>query len=261
MICAAGVMASCANSYKESGSDSVFFNDNNGPITEKTYEGNIDEIKVATSIKAEVLKADTEKVVVSAPEEIMKYIKVDLSGGTLYIRVSGNIGRTTSTRNVKAVIYVKDFNVLRASSSASVKVKDAFQLNKLMVDVSSSASVQTEDLQARDFKIEATSSADFSGRVASENLLAEANSSGSISLSGKAVRGALEASSSGSIDAEGLTVENANLKANSSGTLRVGVAKSVTAEASSSGGITIYKRGTLEQINTEKNSGGGITIK
>jgi hypothetical protein len=58
-------------------------NKGNGVITEKTYDGDIDQIKVSTSIDAEVIKSDTEKVVISAPSDIMDNIKVDKNGGVL----------------------------------------------------------------------------------------------------------------------------------------------------------------------------------
>lgn len=242
---------------------SVFLNADagKGPITDKTYEGAIESIKVATSIKAEVVKSDTEKAVVSAPEDLMKYLKVEHSNGLFSIRVASGLGKTISTRNIKVVIYAKEFSALYASSSSSIKVKDGFKLKRLLVDASSSASADIAELSAEGVVMEASSSASLSGRISAESLQAEASSSGSISLRGKAVKGSFEASSSGSINAEGFTLENAVLQASSSGSITVGVAKSVTASANSAGGITILKRGPLEQINTDKNSGGGISIR
>jgi hypothetical protein len=87
MLAMSFVLTSCVkvkNENGEKGKDGwEFFSGNkgNGVITEKTYDGDIDQIKVSTSIDAEVIKSDTEKVVISAPSDIMDNIKVDKRWG------------------------------------------------------------------------------------------------------------------------------------------------------------------------------------
>ena len=107
-------LTSCINVNTEKGDISEIFSGKkgNGPITDKTYDGNINQIQVSTSIDAEVLKSDTEKVVISAPSDIMEFIKVENNGGNLRIFVNSGFGRNISTQNVKAKIYVKDFTGL-----------------------------------------------------------------------------------------------------------------------------------------------------
>ena len=84
MLAMSAVLTSCVyvspGKNGENGSDgwSGFSNnEGTGPITDKTYFGNIDQIQVSTSINAEVVKSDTEKVVLSAPSDILEYIRVN----------------------------------------------------------------------------------------------------------------------------------------------------------------------------------------
>ena len=267
MLAMSFVLTSCVkvkNENGEKGKDGwEFFSGNkgNGVITEKTYDGDIDQIKVSTSIDAEVIKSDTEKVVVSAPSDIMDNIKVALKGGVLAVYVDSGFGNNISTKNVKAKIYVKDFNQLSADSSADIKVLDTFTQDKVDVYISSSASIDVANLEANDLRIYTNSSGDFSGKIWAVNLGAYASSSGDINIFGKAKNATMDSNSSGDLKATDLIVENAILSASSSGDIVTSVSKSLTANANSSGEITVYKKGNLEQTQIHKNSGGDVYLK
>lgn len=267
MLAMSFVLTSCVkvkNENGEKGKDGwEFFSGNkgNGAITEKTYDGDIDQIKVSTSIDAEVIKSDTEKVVVSAPSDIMDNIKVALKGGVLAVYVDSGFGNSISTKNVRVKIYVKDFNQLSADSSADIKVLDTFTQDKVDVYISSSASVDVANLEANDLRIYTNSSGDFSGKVWAVNLGAYASSSGDINIFGKAKNATMDSNSSGDLKATDLIVENAILSASSSGDIVTSVSKSLTANANSSGEITVYKKGNLEQTQIHKNSGGDVYLK
>lgn len=267
MLAMSFVLTSCVkvkNENGEKGKDGwEFFSGNkgNGTITEKTYDGDIDQIKVSTSIDAEVIKSDAEKVVISAPSDIMDNIKVALKGGVLAVYVDSGFGNNISTKNVKAKIYVKDFNQLSADSSADIKVLDTFTQDKVDVYISSSASIDVANLEANDLKIYTNSSGDFSGKIWAVNLGAYASSSGDINIFGKAKNATMDSNSSGDLKATDLIVENAILSASSSGDIVTSVSKSLTANANSSGEITVYKKGNLEQTQIHKNSGGDVYLK
>ncbi len=267
MLAMSFVLTSCVkvkNENGEKGKDGwEFFSGNkgNGTITEKTYDGDIDQIKVSTSIDAEVIKSDAEKVVISAPSDIMDNIKVALKGGVLAVYVDSGFGNNISTKNVKAKIYVKDFNQLSADSSADIKVLDTFTQDKVDVYISSSASIDVANLEANDLRIYTNSSGDFSGKIWAVNLGAYASSSGDINIFGKAKNATMDSNSSGDLKATDLIVENAILSASSSGDIVTSVSKSLTANANSSGEITVYKKGNLEQTQIHKNSGGDVYLK
>lgn len=232
-----------------------------GPIVEKIYNGSIDQIQVSNSINAVIVKSEEEKVVVSAPDDIMEYVKVDNTGGKMRIYMNAGYGKSISTKNVKAKIYVKDFSQLNANSSADIKVNDNFKQDRVDVYVSSSGSIDVVGLEANDFKIEVSSSGDFSGKIFATNLKVSASSSGDVDLIGNAKNASINANSSASINATNLLIENANLSASSSGNVTTSVSRSLSADASSSGDIVVYRKGNLEQSNIQKNSSGDVKIK
>lgn len=250
---------SCSNAKHEN-KESVRLSDSyygNQSIVEKTYDVSFDKIEVATSINAEIIKSNQEKIVISAPSDIMDKILVEVSGDMVKIKVKPN--SKISTRNVKATIYAKDFSYLGASSSGNIVVKDKFMQDKLDIRVSSSGNI-FGNLEANDLSIKVSSSGDFEGKIWAVNLDARASSSGDIKISGKTKNARLESSSSGDIKAKDLVVDNATLlSASSSGDIYIGVKEYAKAAAASSGEVTIYKKGNI-QVDKSTSSGGKIVI-
>lgn len=224
-------------------------------IAEKEYKFDFEQIQVSTSIDAEVIKSDVERVVVFAPDNMMEDVLVENEGGKLHIRMKPGIRLNfTDDFKVWAKIYAKDFNSLKASSSGSINLKDKFVQEKMSVAVSSSGSIDG-DIEANDFSITASSSGDYSGKIWAINLNAEASSSGEIDLKGTAKQSVMQASSSGSINASEMVSETATLQASSSGSIDLAVSRQLMASASSSGDVTVYRKGDISVTKNESSSG------
>ena len=229
-----------------------------GIIKTQEFVKDFDEIKVAQSISAEVVKSDTEKVVITAPSDIMDEILVDNVDGKLFIHFKPN--RNISARNIAAKVFVRDFTHLEATSAAKILVKDKFTQDKTDVEVSSSGRI-TGNLEANDFSVDVSSSGYFSGEIWAVKLDAEATSSGDINLSGKAKNAALKASSAGTVDAGKLTAEISDIQASSAGNVTVATTNQLNASASSGGNIAVYRKGNLHIVSQNESSGGSVSIK
>lgn len=228
-----------------------------GTIKTKEFKMSFDEIKVSQSISAEIVKSDEEKVVVTAPSDIIDEIEVNNSGGKLSIRFKPNLN--ISARNVAVKIFAKDFSRVEANSSADIKIKDKFTQEKTDVIVSSSASING-NLEANSVSIEVSSSASFTGEIWAVELQSEVGSSGDINISGKAKNANLSASSSGTLNAQKLTAQNAEIEASSSGDVSVSVSDQLNAAASSSGDINVTRKGNLNVMSQKESSGGSVSI-
>ncbi len=229
-----------------------------GPITDKTYNLDFDGIKVAQSISATVIKSDVEKVVVSAPENILEDVLVEVTAGKVYIHFKPGIN--ISANNVSAKIYAKDFSEIEASSSGSIKVQDKFTQDRTKIKVSSSGTISGE-LEANEMDIDVSSSGDFDGKIWAVNLDVSASSSGRVSISGKAKNFDGDVSSSGTVNARNVSAENAELEASSSGSVNVSVSETLNAKASSSGSISVKKLGNVRIVETKESSGGSISLQ
>lgn len=229
-----------------------------GVVKNRVYNISFDEIRVAQSIFAEVVKADEEKVVVTAPSDILDDILVDNVDGKLYIHFKPNLN--ISARNVAVKIFAKDFSAIKASSSAKINIKDKFTQDRTDIEVSSSGTI-IGDLEANEMSLKASSSATYTGKLWAVNFDGKVSSSADVNLSGKAKNANIAASSSGSFNAKDMVVENAEIKASSSGSVDLSVENELRASASSSGGINIIQKGSLNVLSQNKSSGGSISIQ
>ncbi len=228
-----------------------------GVIKNKTYNISFDEIRVAQSINAEVVKATEEKVVVTAPSDILDDILVENINGQLYIHFKANLN--ISARNVAVKIFATDFSAIKASSSAKIIVKDQFTQDKMDIAVSSLGIIKG-NLEANEMLIQASSSGSYSGKIWAVNLESKVSSSADVTVSGKTKNATIAASSSGSFKASDLITDNADLKASSSASIHLSVANELRTSASSSGQINITKNGAINVISQKESSGGRISI-
>ncbi len=231
----------------------------NGPMRERTVTGDFDEIEVSQAIDAEVIKSDVEKVVISAPENIIDEVLVDNSSGELHIHYKPGI-RVMNSHNVSAKIYSRDFSKLNANSAAKITIKDKFVQDKMKIEVSSSAAV-SGDLEANDFDISIDSSGSFDGKIWAVDLDLDASSAASIDLSGKSKNAELNASSGSSISAKDLIVQNLKAESSSGASIDVTASSSIQGEASSGGSLNVYRKGNVTNISKEESSGGSVSIQ
>lgn len=229
-----------------------------GPVKQKEVTGDFDEIEVSQAIAAEIIKSDMEKVVISAPENIIDEILVDISGGKLHIHYRKGI-RVMNNHNVSAKIYAKDFSKIEANSAAGITVKDKFVQDKMNIDVSSAGAV-TGNLEANDFEISAGSSSGFTGKIWAVDLDIEASSGASIDLSGKAKKAEVSSSSGSSISAKDFVADNLRVDASSGASIDISASSSISAEASSGGSVSVYKKGNVTSVTKEESSGGSVSI-
>ncbi len=234
-------------------------NEDHGPLKQKEFSGDFDEIEVSQAIEAEIIKSDVEKVVVSAPVHIIDEVLVERRGGEVHIHYKTGI-RVMNTNQVTAKIYARDFVKLIANSAASIDIKDKFTQEKTEVKASSAASI-TGHLEANDLEISVDSSSSFDGKIWAVDLDVDASSAASITISGKAKNAEMSSSSGSSINGKEVTVENLKADASSGASLEISAGSTVDAEASSGGSVNVYKKGNVTVVKKEENSGGSVSIQ
>ncbi|WP_412850396.1 GIN domain-containing protein [Chryseobacterium sp. PMSZPI] len=258
------VLASCNERHEKKNKEKngwveKVINKESGPIQQKEFTGDFDEIQVSQAIDAEVIKSETEKVVISAPQSIIDEILVDNEGGKLHIHYKPGI-RVMNINKVTAKIYAKDFKKLGVDSAAKITVKDKYTQEKTDIDISSAGSI-SGNLEANDFDINASSSSNFSGKIWAVNLDIEASSGSSIDISGKAKHADITASSGSSISAKEVIADGVEADASSGGSVQISAVSSVKASASSGGSVDIAKKGELKSVSKEESSGGSVNIE
>lgn len=247
------------NSNGKSGWVDKVTNKDNGTVNEREFNETFDEIEVSQAIEAEIIKADVEKVVISAPANIIDDILVEKTGDKVHIHYKRGI-RVMNNNKVTAKIYAKDFSKLIANSAASINIKDKFVQEKTDIEASSAASI-SGSLEANDFEISVDSSSSFEGKIWAVDLDLDASSAASVTISGKAKNADVSSSSGSSVSGKELVADNVNAEASSGSSVEISATSSIKAEASSGGSVTVSKRGNVTSVTKDESSGGSVTIQ
>lgn len=256
------LLSSCKkNDSKEKESDWLpnVTRSDHGPSKTKEYTGDFDEIEISQAIEAEIIKSDVEKVVISAPENIINEILVENDGKELYIHYKKGF-RVINNTKVKAKIYARDFSKLEANSAATIVVRDQFTQDKTDLEISSSGHISGK-LEANEFKIDVGSSGSFKGNIWAVNLEVEAASSATVEMSGKAKTATLKASSGSDISAKNLLADLVKGESSSGANIEVGVVSQFEGSASSGGSLKGIKKGNVNVVSKEESSGGSVSLQ
>jgi len=206
-------------------------------VTEKRSVSNFTDINVSNAFDVEIKIGPAEEVKVEADDNIMKYIRTEVSGNTLRIKTE-NL-HSLSDAHLKVYITMPEVKNIDASAAANVKVLDIIKVNgKLGFNASSAADIEAE--------------------VEAPEVEAEASSSGTVKLSGKTKNYKAQASSGASIKTAELLSEITDVSVSSGANAAVYSSVSLSADASSGGTIKYYGDGSVKP-NTS--SGGTIEKK
>jgi len=180
-------------------------------------------------------------------------VLTDVSGGHLKIHLDGDNHRNV---NVKVYVTYKELEGLKASSAASIDVKDkVITSNDFDIACSSAGDIRVS-VSARNIDIDVSSSGDVNVEVEAESLEIEVSSAGDVDIAGKVKDSEIKASSSGDVDGYDLVCDKAELRASSGASIKVTVNEELEARASS--GADIRYKGSPKQTDNESSSGGSV---
>lgn len=226
-----------------------------GPVTRDLGWRGGDSFGVGMSAKVTFTQGPVAKIVITGPKEVLDHVV--LEGNTVRVRnfnwVSWNSSRYGPVTIVASAPHVREVN---ASASAHIDV-GALQEPSLTMKSSSSGSIRGS-LQAQSVSLLASSSGSIDGTVRAQTLRAEASSSATVKAGGTADRADIDVSSSGGIDLRGLTLQDAVIRASSSGDVVASPSRSADARASSSGSVRLLKR--PPQLNSSTSSSGSVRV-
>jgi len=200
---------------------------------EERSVGSFEKISVGQAIEVELIKGNSEKVLVDAQGIDSEDVVTEVSGSTLRIRLRGDRHRNV---DVKVTVTFKSLRGISVSSAANLYSRSVIDADEFYVDVSSAGSAEIE--------------------VNVNSLEIEVSSSGNTEISGKSKEAEIRASSAGSVRAYELEIEDAYIRASSAGSIKITVTKKIDASASSGGSIRY--RGNPDKEYTNSSSGGSV---
>lgn len=199
---------------------------------------NFDELSVKTSIDAELIMGNTEKVVIECKEEYMKYVRVEVESGKLKIWLDtkkfGKKGKRTQNISifngkkkitingvtieggVKAKVYAKNIKEVKTSSSASIHWNGNLPTDDLEIKCSSSGEVYWLGLlDIAKVEINCSSSGDVKGDIRAKEMEIYLSSSADYEGNVEAQTAKIDLSSSADFKGQ-LIAEDAEIEISSS---------------------------------------------
>ena len=209
----------------------------NGKITkEERKVSGFKAISVGNAIHLQIRQGSEEKVTVETDENILPYLKTEVTGGELHIGIKGNVNNA-SVLNV--YVTVKALQELETGSAAQVK---------------SEGNIETDD-----FKISSGSGSAVQMDLKCTNLKAYVSSGSAVVLEGSANAISAESSSGSSLVASDFKSEKGNVEASSGAVAVIYAAKELKARVSSGANITILGNPSIR--DTDSSSGGSVHFK
>jgi len=174
----------------------------------------------------------SESVRIEAPQDIIPYITTEMVDGELQIELKQV--RFISIHSINCYVSVKDLNVIKVSSSASVICENLKTENLSVEMASSSKGSLTVDVTSLDLKIASSANLTISGQADSQTIIVN---------------------SSGKLDASDLISKDCKIEVNSSGSANINVSENLDAKVHSSG--TLNYKGN-PKVNSDIASSGSL---
>jgi len=206
-------------------------------VSEKRTVGQFTALSASNGFEVEVKIGPVQEVTVEADDNLMKYIRTEVSGSTLKIRTEDL--HNLSNAHLKVYITTPELKSITASSAADVKVLDLLKgTGTLSFNASSGAGIEAE--------------------VDAPEVNAGSSSGSTVRLSGKTKNYKAESSSGASIKTNDLLAENTDVSVSSGANADVYASVSLVAEASSGGEVVYYGAASVKK---SVSSGGSVEKK
>jgi len=139
-------------------------------VTEARQVSNFDSIALSGSGEVIVTQDGSESLSVETDDNVMKYVKTEVKGGTLTLGFEDGVN-IISTSRLTFYVGVEDLTGLTISGSGDFE-SDRLETSRLDISVSGSGDVQIAELIASDVKarISGSGEIDFSGNVATQDV-------------------------------------------------------------------------------------------
>ncbi len=202
-------------------------------IVEKRNVGIFSKLDIAGDYKV-IIKQDTSaSVTITADDNLMKYIKTNLSGDKLTIHTSKNV---CSSGQFILNISLRDLSVIKASGS---------------IDVVSNGKLTTQDIE-----LQLSGSTKVTLDLNAKNLTTRSSGSTELNLTGQATSHAIETSGSSQLNALNFVVSKYQISTSGSSECKINVLNDLS--VNSSGSSDVQYRGNPSNINNNKSGSSSL---
>ncbi|MDD4924356.1 MAG: DUF2807 domain-containing protein [Dehalococcoidales bacterium] len=222
-------------------------------VTEQFNYTDFDCVQVSHVFKVEISQSDTFSISVTADDNIMEYVIINLSGDTLQVRLKQGYNYHSITAVAK--ISMPDISHLDMSGATGGIIKDFISSNNVSIQVSGASNLTLSDLATGNIKIEISGASNVTGSLAADDARFNISGASNLSLSGSGHGLKTTVSGASKMSLDNFTTDDADV--NISGASTAVVNTTGTLDAAVSGASTLYYIGNpvLGDINISGASG------
>lgn len=201
-------------------------------------------IRVASSADVILKAGDEQRVVASADDNVLPYLRTKVEGDTLVVdfRDDDSAGLSIMDTQHSPQVEVTAPGVVELSTTSSGNITaDSLEGERIVLEISSSGNLSVDTARGDTVRVKVSSSGDLEvALLEATDLVVEISSSGDVTLGGDAQSQDIRLSSSGNYDAAELRSGEAVVDLSSSGNATVWVTDRLEADTSSSGKVSYY---------------------
>lgn len=219
IIVAAALLTACGSSQKQI--------DGNGKLTSQTRTlKDFSAIDVSGSYVVDVVtNSSSPSITINGDENLLPYIKTEVSGSTLTIKTADNIVINPSKR-FSLTVNTKDLQSLSTTGAISANIGQAVSQN---------------------FSIKAFGTVDLTARITAEKLSVDTSGTTQLTLAGKTNILNIHSSGTGNIGARNLLSDTTVINSNGAGTIIVNAANSLQITVNGSTAVNYYGTPKIQQ--------------
>ena len=216
-------------------------------------------IKASCDVQV-TLSATADKITISADDNLMQYVKVEVDEGTLVATMDtgGENFRNVSNLHISVTVPVQDnLLLLKASSDAGIASAATLRTNTIRIQASSDGTIDLSSIAASSLcDLSASSDGKIAAKVQAPQCKVSAHSDGRIDLTGSTDQCTANVSSDGVFSAADFAIKDGDINASSDGRATVQVSGEFKARASSDGVV----RNTIQSASSDvsKSSDGRV---
>lgn len=215
----------------------IFSWDKNSPVKDEVRQpDNFDKIEISGNIELELKQDSTKNLTISAPENLLSYIKTEVNDGKLKIYTD----KIFVNQRIKVKITNDSIFELEANGASRILTEDTIRTSKLFLSLSGA------------------SRADLTASI-KNSFTTRVSGASSAKISGTVYTSDMEANGASKIDAEQL--KSSIVKVETSGASHAGVFAIQSIDADASGASRINCYGNPKNIKKFENMGSSIDIK
>jgi hypothetical protein len=205
-------------------------------IKEERKLSGFKSISVGNAIHLQIRQGSDEKVTVETDENILPYLKTEVSGGELQIGLKGNVRNSTA---LNVYVTVQQLVELESSSAARVTSEGKIESSEFHLSSGSGSAVILE--------------------LSCGNLKVDMSSGSALKLSGSVKTISVDGSSGSALAASDLLAEKGDAEASSGAAIILHITKELKARVSSGAVVTVS--GNPKIRDTDSSSGGSVHFK